>query len=108
MTKKDIVCTIHQSFDIDRNLAQLAVQQVLDVVLETLVREGRVELRNFGVFEVQQRAARKARNPQTGNEVDVPEKYVVSFKPGRVMQQRVGNEGGRDGSRVRATIGGNK
>jgi len=53
------------------------------------VQHGRIELRNFGVFEVKQRAARKARNPRTGDEVYVPPKKVVVFKPGRLMEERV-------------------
>ncbi|WP_230256308.1 HU family DNA-binding protein [Rhodopirellula halodulae] len=65
------------------------VQRTFDSIVDTLVREGRIELRNFGVFEVKPRAARKARNPKTGQQVDVPEKYVVTFKPGKVMEQRV-------------------
>jgi hypothetical protein len=46
-------------------------------------------LRNFGVFEVKRRAPRKARNPRTGDQVNVAEKYVVTFKPGKEMEQRV-------------------
>jgi hypothetical protein len=46
-------------------------------------------LRNFGVFEVKRRAARKARNPRTGDKVFVPEKFVVTFKPGKEMEERV-------------------
>ena len=65
------------------------VQKTFDAIVETLVEEGRIELRNFGVFEVKKRAARKARNPRTGQRVDVPEKYVVTFKPGKEMEERV-------------------
>ena len=46
-------------------------------------------MRNFGVFEVKQRKARKARNPRTGDKVDVPPKNVVTFKPGKEMEERV-------------------
>ena len=53
------------------------------------MEEGRIELRNFGVFQVRPRAARKARNPRTGRQVEVPEKFVVSFKPGKIMEERV-------------------
>jgi nucleoid DNA-binding protein len=53
------------------------------------VREGRIELRNFGVFEVRQRKPRKARNPRTGEQVKVPARRVVTFKPGRQMGERV-------------------
>ena len=65
------------------------VQKTFDAIIDTLVREKRIELRNFGVFEVKKRAARKARNPRTGTRVDVPEKYVVTFKPGKEMEERV-------------------
>src|SRR5690606_27400445 len=65
------------------------VQKTFDAIVETLVTERRIELRNFGVFEVKKRAARKARNPRTGERVDVGEKYVVTFKPGKAMEERV-------------------
>ena len=91
MTKKDIARAVSECAGIPQTQAREYVQRILDTVLETLAMEGRVELRNFGVFEVKQRAAHKARNPRTGEKVDVPEKYVVTFKPGRVMQQRVEN-----------------
>jgi DNA-binding protein HU-beta/integration host factor subunit beta len=67
-----------------------AVQRVLDGITETLVEKGRIELRNFGVFEVRKRKPRKARNPRTGEQVKVPAKMVVAFKPGREMEERVG------------------
>src|SRR6187549_1004117 len=65
------------------------VQKTFDAIVDTLVEERRIELRNFGVFEVKKRAARKARNPRTGERVDVDEKYVVTFKPGKEMEERV-------------------
>jgi nucleoid DNA-binding protein len=65
------------------------VQKTFDAIVETLVEDHRIELRNFGVFEVKRRAARKARNPRTGEKVFVPEKFVVTFKPGKEMEERV-------------------
>jgi nucleoid DNA-binding protein len=56
----------------------------------TLVREGRLELRNFGIFQVKQRKSRKAHNPRTLETVKVPARLVVTFKPGREMEERVG------------------
>ncbi len=89
MTKKDIARRIADRVGIPQSLAQEAVQGVLDDIVDTLVREGRIELRNFGVFEVKQRKARKARNPRTGDKVEVPPKFVVTFKPGKEMEERV-------------------
>ena len=90
MPKKEIVESVSTDLDIDAEQARRIVQGVLDTVLETLATEGRLELRNFGVFEVQRRAARKARNPRTGERVDVPERHTVTFRPGLVVQQRIG------------------
>ncbi len=89
MTKKEIVRSICEETGLNQLQAKDIVQKVFDAILRTLVEEGRVELRNFGVFEVKRRGARKARNPRTGEEVFVPERYVVTFKPGQIMQQRV-------------------
>src|SRR5581483_274219 len=57
--------------------------------VDTLIQDGRIELRNFGVFEVKRRKPRKARNPRTGEKVDVEAKNVVTFKPGKEMEERV-------------------
>jgi nucleoid DNA-binding protein len=74
---------------IPQTQAQEAVQWVLDDIVDTLVREGRIELRNFGVFEVRRRKARWARNPRTGDKVPVPARFVVVFKPGLDLTERV-------------------
>jgi nucleoid DNA-binding protein len=51
-----------------------------------------VELRNFGIFEVKRRKPRAARNPRTGEKVMVPEKCVVTFKPGQFVEERIDQE----------------
>lgn len=89
MTKKDIVRTISDEVGLTQQQTKKIVQRTFDSIIETLVKEGRIELRNFGVFEVKPRAARRARNPRTGDEVIVPEKHVVTFKPGKHMEARV-------------------
>ena len=89
MTKKDIVKAISEQIGMTQLKTKEIVQQTFDAIIDTLVREHRIELRNFGVFEVKKRAARKARNPRTGERVDVAEKYVVTFKPGKEMEEKV-------------------
>ncbi len=89
MTKKEIVKTISEEIGLTQLKTKEIVQKTFDAIVETLVEEGRIELRNFGVFEVKKRAARKARNPRTGDKVFVPEKFVVTFKPGKEMEERV-------------------
>ena len=89
MTKKEIVKAISDEIGLTQLKTKEIVQKTFDAIVETLVREERIELRNFGVFEVKKRAARKARNPRTGERVDVAAKYVVTFKPGKEMEERV-------------------
>ncbi|TWU60536.1 DNA-binding protein HU [Rubripirellula tenax] len=89
MTKKDIVRTISEEVGLTQQQTKEIVQKTFDAIIESLVREQRIELRNFGVFEVKPRAARKARNPRTGEQVNVPRKYVVTFKPGKHMEAKV-------------------
>ncbi len=91
MTKKEIVRTISDEIGLTQLKTKEIVQKTFDAIIDALATEGRIELRNFGVFEVKKRAARKARNPRTGDQVEVPEKYVVTFKPGKEMEARVGD-----------------
>jgi len=89
VTKKEIVKTISEEIGLTQLKTKEIVQKTFDAIVETLVEDRRIELRNFGVFEVKQRAARKARNPRTGAKVFVPEKFVVTFKPGKEMEEKV-------------------
>lgn len=91
MTKKEIVKKISDDIGLTQLKTKDIVQRTLDAIIQTLVTEGRIELRNFGVFEVKQRAPRKARNPRTGAKVFVPSKNVVTFKPGKEMEELIKN-----------------
>ncbi len=88
MTKKEIVKAISDTTGLTQLQIKEIVQRTFDGIIETLMEEGRVELRNFGVFQIKTRKARKARNPRTGHQVEVPEKFVVTFKPGKEMEAR--------------------
>jgi integration host factor subunit beta len=89
VTKKEIVKEISEALGMTQLKTKDIVQKTFDAIVKTLVEDGRIELRNFGVFEVKKRAARKARNPRTGDKVFVPEKFVVTFKPGKEMEEKV-------------------
>ena len=89
MTKKEIVKQIADRAELTQLKTKEIVQWTFDAIVETLIREGRIELRNFGVFEVKRRKARKARNPRTGDPVAVEAKNVVTFQPGKEMEERV-------------------
>ncbi len=102
MTKKEIVKTISEEIGLTQLKTKEIVQKTFDAIVETLVEDRRIELRNFGVFEVKKRAARKARNPRTGDKVFVPEKFVVTFKPGKEMEERVRELERREAARLQA------
>jgi integration host factor subunit beta len=89
VTKKEIVRMISEEMGLTQLQTKDIVQRTLDEITRTLVAEGRIELRNFGVFEIKRHAPRKARNPRTGEKVDIPAKNVVTFKPGKEMEEQV-------------------
>jgi nucleoid DNA-binding protein len=89
VTKKEIVKQISDRIGLTQLKTKEIVQLTFDAIVDTLLADKRIELRNFGVFEVKLRKARKARNPRTGEKVDVPPKNVVTFKPGKEMEERV-------------------
>ncbi len=89
LTKKDLVLVVSK----ETNITQVDVKRVIQLTLHHLIeslKEGKtIELRNFGVFKVRQRAPRRGRNPKPGEEVPVPPKRVVVFKPGLLMRQDI-------------------
>ena len=89
MTKKDIVRTIAEQIELPQLRTKELVQKTFDALIDALAKEGRIELRNFGVFQIKKREARMARNPRTGERVPVQAKSVVTFKPGKEMEARV-------------------
>ncbi len=88
-TKRDLVKRIAIKHAIPQSDVKDVVQSFLDSVVDTLTEEGRLELRDFGIFQVKKRAERKARNPKTGESVIVPPRNVVTFKAGKLLHDRV-------------------
>ncbi len=89
VTKNDLVLKIAKEMNMHQTDIKRIVQMTFDGIVEVLATEGRLELRNFGVYEVKTRKPRKARNPRTGEEVMVPSRKSVTFKGGKFMTDRV-------------------
>ena len=87
MTKKNIVRRIADELGRTEQETGLIVQKTFDAIINILAAEGRVELRNFGVFEVKKRKSRLGRNPWTGKKLMVGERFTVTFKPGRAVEE---------------------
>ena len=92
ITKKELVNRIAERSKQTKVVVKDIVQQFLDEIVQELSDGNRLEFREFGVFEVKERAARTAQNPRTLEKVEVPAKKVVKFKVGRLMRQHVGED----------------
>ena len=90
MTKRDIVVRISSETSINQHQVMDVVQKTLDYISEALATGDKVELRNFGVFEVKVRKARVGRNPNAPEtDVPIPQRSVVRFKSGKEMRESV-------------------
>lgn len=90
MTKRDIVVRIAEETGLIQNEVAEVVQKTLDCIAEELADGRTVELRNFGVFEITTRKARKGRNPnKPQDEVIIPERTVIKFKTGKELKEKV-------------------
>ncbi len=93
-TKKDLIDKIAEETAQKRTAVKKTVQSFLDNVIRELSEGNRLEFRDFGVFEIRQRAPRIAQNPKTLERVPVPAKKTVKFKVGRLMKMALENENG--------------
>ena len=90
MTKRDLVVRISSETGLIQQDVLAVVQKTLDYISEAVSKGKTVELRNFGVFEVKIRKARVGRNPnKPENDVKIPPRAVVKFKPGKEMKEAV-------------------
>jgi integration host factor subunit beta len=106
ITKKELVARIAEQTGQTKVITKEILQRFLDEIILELARGNRLEFREFGVFELKTRPARRARNPRTAERVDVPPKRVVKFKVGRMMRERVCDEpAAPSGHRARGSDG---
>jgi len=95
ITKKELVDKIAEKTDVKQSTVKTIVQQFLDEISSELSKQNRLEFRDFGIFEVKERAARMAQNPKTMEPVEVPAKRKVKFKMGRVMREGMNSKGAK-------------
>ena len=89
MIKADIVNEIAEKTNLPRGDASVIVEQIIKIIKETLVKGDRLELRDFGVFQVKNRVSRVGRNPRTKVAAKIPARKIPSFKPGRELKELV-------------------
>ncbi|RSL31561.1 HU family DNA-binding protein [Salibacterium salarium] len=89
MNKTDLINAVSEQADISKKDASKAVDAVFDSITETLKNGDKIQLVGFGSFEVRERAARKGRNPQTGDEIEIPATKNPAFRPGKQLKDAV-------------------
>ncbi len=89
ISKKEIVKAVSERHGLTTTQTGQVVQVFMEQIIDELARGNRIEFREFGIFELKRRRPRTARNPKTGDSVQVPEKTVVSFKAGKIMKAKV-------------------
>ena len=89
MTKSEIVEAIHQRVGFTKKRSSEIVAMILDEMKEALERGEKVKISGFGNFEIRRKDPRKGRNPQTGDEIVISERQVLTFKPSQVLKDRL-------------------
>jgi integration host factor subunit beta len=93
MTKSELIDAIAQKqTQLSQKDIDFSVKTILEQMAQSLENGERIEIRGFGSFSLHYRPPRKGRNPKTGEPVDLPEKFVPHFKPGKELRDRV-NQG---------------
>jgi DNA-binding protein HU-beta len=89
MNKTDLINAVAEAGELNKKQATQAVDAVFESILGALQNGDKVQLIGFGNFEVRERAARKGRNPQTGEEIEIAASKVPAFKPGKALKDAV-------------------
>jgi len=89
MNKTDLITQVVEKTDLQKKDATKAVEAVFEAISEALQSGDKVQLVGFGNFEVRERSARKGRNPQTGEEIEIPASKIPAFKPGKALKDGI-------------------
>lgn len=89
MNKTELISAVADASELSKKDAGKAVDAVFETVMDTLSESEKVQIIGFGTFEVRDRAARKGRNPQTGEEIEIPASKVPAFKAGKALRDAV-------------------
>ena len=89
MNKTELVKAVAERAELTQKDAAKVLDALFDTITQTLAKEEKIQLIGFGTFEVRDRAARKGRNPQTGEEIDIAASKVPAFKAGKELKEAV-------------------
>lgn len=89
MNKTELVSAVAEKADLTKKESERVINALFASIEEALARGDKVQLVGFGTFEVRDREARKGRNPQTGEEIEIPATKVPAFKAGKALKDAV-------------------
>ncbi|OZB94854.1 MULTISPECIES: HU family DNA-binding protein [Paenibacillus] len=89
MNKSELISQVAETTELSKKDATKAVDAVFESIAQALQSGDKVQLVGFGNFEVRERSARKGRNPQTGEEIEIPSSKIPAFKPGKALKDGI-------------------
>ena len=92
LTKKDLINLIYMQLGFSKNLIENILDDVFDVVLNSLKDNGKVKITNFGTFILRHKKSRMGRNPKTKKQALISERNVILFKPSKILKNKINNE----------------
>ncbi len=92
MTKVDIIESIYEKVGFSKKEVAKIVESVFDIMKETLRQEDKIKISGFGNFVVRNKRSRRGRNPQTGNDIEIGARRILTFKPSQVLKASINHE----------------
>jgi len=86
MTKVDIVEAIYEKVGFSKKEVSKIVESIFDIIKESLQKEDKIKISGFGNFVVRKKRARRGRNPQTGDDIEISSRRILTFKPSQVLK----------------------
>jgi DNA-binding protein HU-beta len=89
MNKTDLINQVSEKANLAKKDAGRVVDALFESIIEALAAGEKVQIAGFGSFEIRERAARKGRNPQTGEEIEIAASRIPAFKPGKALKDSI-------------------
>ena len=91
LTKKEIINSIYMQLGYSKKLIENILEDVFEIILESLKEKGKVKISNFGTFILRNKKARVGRNPKTKEEAVISQRNVILFKPSKLLKDKINN-----------------
>jgi len=92
LTKKEIINSIYMQLGYSKKLIENILEDMFEVLLESLKTKGKVKISNFGTFILRHKKSRIGRNPKTKKEAVISERNVILFKPSKILKKKINND----------------